>query len=264
MASPPVRTIDLNGDVGEGFGAWRIADDDALLGVVTAANIACGFHAGDPPTMRNACRSAVRQGVTIGAHVGYRDLAGFGRRYLDVDPAELVDEVLYQVGALDAIARAAGGRVAYVKPHGALYNAVITHAGQAAAVVEAVRQYEPALPVLGPPQARFLRIARERGLDTVTEGFADRGYRPDGSLLSRSEPGAVLTDPDEVARRSVRMAVAGEVVAADGTLVPVRPDSLCVHGDTPGASGLARAVRSALVAAGVTVAGFAGALLPRA
>lgn len=248
--------VDLNGDVGEGFGAWRIADDDALLGIVTAANVACGFHAGDPRGMRAVCRSAVRRGIAIGAHVGYRDLAGFGRRYLDVHPAELVDEVLYQMGALDAIAGAAGGKVSYVKPHGALYHAITTDAGQATAVVEAIRQYNPALPVLGLPDTQFLRIAAEAGLNTVTEAFADRAYRPDGGLLSRSEPGAVLSDPGEVARRSVRMVTDGEVIAADGTVVPIHPDSLCVHGDTPGAAELARAVRSALLAAGVTIRAF--------
>ncbi|GLY67811.1 UPF0271 protein [Amycolatopsis taiwanensis] len=227
-----------------------------MLGIVTAANVACGFHAGDPRTMRAVCRTAVRRGIAIGAHVGYRDLAGFGRRYLEVDPAELVDEVLYQIGALDAIAGAAGGRVAYVKPHGALYNAITTHTGQATAVVEAIRQYNPALPVLGLPDTQFLQLAREAGLNTVAEAFADRAYRPDGHLLPRSEPGAVITDPYEVARRSLRMVVAGEVTAADGSIVPIRPDSLCLHGDTPGAAELARAVRSALLAAGVEIRSF--------
>jgi UPF0271 protein len=257
MSRDETVTIDINCDVGEGFGAWRIADDDALLDLVTGANVACGFHAGDARTMRAVCAGAVRRGVSIGAHVGYRDLAGFGRRYLEMDPGELTDDVLYQLGALGAIACAAGGEVAYVKPHGALYNAITTHRPQARAVAEAVYQYDPTLPVLGPSHSTFVRISQEMELTTVVEAFADRAYASDGALLSRREPGSVLSDPAEVARRSVRMVVDGEVVAADGTVIPIRPGSLCVHGDTPGAVTLARAVRSALLAAGVTIRSFA-------
>ena len=248
--------LDLNCDVAEGFGPWRIADDDALLTVVTGANIACGFHAGDPSAMRRACLGAVRHGVAIGAHVGYRDLAGFGRRFLDVDPAELTDDVLYQLGALSAFAAAAGGRIGYVKPHGALYGAIGSDDGQAGAVVEAVRQFDPSLPVLGMPGTRWLALAADAGLPTVAEAFADRAYQPDGRLVPRRTPGAVLTDPAAVASRVLRLVTDGELEAADGTMLPMRARSVCVHGDTPGAVALARAARAALVGAGVAVRSF--------
>jgi UPF0271 protein len=251
-----VMTVDLNCDIGEGFGAWRMADDEALLDLVTAANVACGFHAGDPRTMREVCEGAVKRGVAIGAHVGYRDLAGFGRRFLDVEPGELTADLLYQLGALDAIAGAAGGEVRYVKPHGALYNAIATHDGHAAAVVEAVWQYDPQLPVLGQPGSRLFAHARDAGLVTVAEAFADRGYSPDGRLLPRHLPGAVLSDPQEVARRSVRMVTEGQVTAVDGSVVDLRAGSLCVHGDTPGAVELAGTIRSALRDAGVQLRSF--------
>ncbi|MCX9189942.1 LamB/YcsF family protein [Carbonactinospora thermoautotrophica] len=248
--------MDLNSDLGEGFGVWRLGDDEALLDVVTSANVACGFHAGDPTVMRRVCARAVERGVVIGAQVGYRDLAGFGRRFLDVDPAELVNDVLYQIAALDGFARVAGGRVQYVKPHGALYNATVRHAGQAAAVVEAVRLYDPSLPILGLPGSELLRQAAQAGIPTVAEAFADRAYTPAGELVSRREPGAVIHDAEVVAARCVRMATTGEVEAVDGTVVKIEPRSICVHGDTPGAVAMARAVRVALTAAGVEVAAF--------
>jgi UPF0271 protein len=248
--------IDLNADLGEGFGVWRLGDDEALLDVVTSANVACGFHAGDPVTMRRVCAGAVASGVAVGAQVSYRDLAGFGRRFLDVPPPELTADVLYQLAALDGIARTAGTRVRYVKPHGALYNAVVGHLEQARAVVDAVLAYDPSLPVLGLPGSAFLRLAAGAGLATVAEGFADRGYTPTGALVPRSEPGALVHDEALVAERVVRMAVEGTVVAVDGTLVDVPVSSICLHGDTPGAVRLARAVRSALGDAGVEVASF--------
>jgi 5-oxoprolinase (ATP-hydrolysing) subunit A len=251
--------IDLNADLGEGFGVWRLGDDDALLDVVTSANVACGFHAGDPSTMRRVCSRAVERGVAIGAQVSYRDLPGFGRRFIDVDPAELVDDVLYQIGALDAFARAAGTQVTYVKPHGALYNAIVTHEAQAGAVVDAVRRYSTDLAVLGLPGSAFLSIADRSGLRAVAEAFADRAYAPDGTLVPRRRPGAVLGDPAEIATRCVRLARAGEVTAADGSVLHVRPESICVHGDSPGAVAIARAVREALTAAGVQLTPFAAA-----
>jgi UPF0271 protein len=251
-----VTVVDLNVDIAEGFGVWRIADDDALLAAVSSANVACGFHAGDPGTMRRACVTAVEHGVAIGAQVSYRDLAGFGRRFIDVDPGELVDDLLYQMSALRGIAEVSGGRLAYVKPHGALYNAIATHEAQAAAVVSAVRQFDPALAVLGMPGSRWLALAEEAGLETVAEAFADRAYTPEGRLVPRREPGAVVSDPAEVAARAVRFATEGSVVAADGSVLPVRPRSLCVHSDTPGALELVRAVRAALGAAGVRVESF--------
>ena len=253
----PGRTVDLNADLGEGFGVWRLGDDDALLGLVTSANVACGFHAGDPSTMRRVCTGAVAAGVAIGAQVSYRDLAGFGRRFVDVAPAELADDVLYQLAALDGVARACGGRVAYVKPHGALYNATVHHEAQAAAVVAAVRDLDPALPVLGLPGSALLRAATGAGLRAVGEGFADRGYTPGGTLVPRGEPGDLVQDPATVAARAVRMARDGVVAAVDGTEVPVAVESVCVHGDTPGAVALAGAVRTALAGAGLGPAPFA-------
>ena len=249
--------IDLNADLGEGFGVWRLGDDDALLGIVTSANVACGFHAGDPATMRRVCARAAEAGVAVGAQVSYRDLAGFGRRFIDVAPDELADDVLYQLAALDGIARASGTRVSYVKPHGALYNAAVGHEGQARAVVDAVAAYGGGLPVLGLPGSALLRAAESAGLRAVREGFADRGYTSTGALVPRREAGALLHDAATVAQRAVRMAVDGEVVAVDGTHVRLDIESVCVHGDTPGAVDLARAVRTALEAAGLAPAPFA-------
>jgi 5-oxoprolinase (ATP-hydrolysing) subunit A len=251
-------SIDLNADLGEGFGVWRLGDDDALLDVVTSANVACGFHAGDPATMRRVCARAAARGVAVGAQVSYRDLAGFGRRFMDVAPAELTDDVLYQLAALDGIARVAGTRVSYVKPHGALYNAVVAHEAQARAVLDAVLAYDRRLPVLGLPGSALLREAEAAGMHPVAEGFADRGYTPEGTLVPRSQPGALLDDPERVAERAVRMARDGVVDAVDGTtlLMPVR--SVCLHGDTSGAVEMARAVRTGIEAAGVTLRPFAG------
>jgi UPF0271 protein len=250
-------TIDLNSDVGESFGAWTMGDDAAMLELVSSANVACGFHAGDASTARKVCRRAASAGVAVGAHVSYRDLAGFGRRFVDVDPVTLADEVLYQVGALQAIARAEGTSVSYVKPHGALYNAIVHHEAQARAVVDGVRAASPDLAVLGLPGSVFLRLAAERGLRAVNEGFADRAYLPDGTLLPRSGEGAVLHDPAAVAQRALRMATDHEVVAVDGSVIVLPVESLCVHGDTAGAVDLARAVRAALASESVVVHPFA-------
>jgi UPF0271 protein len=245
--------MDLNSDLGEGFGVWKLGDDAALLGVVTSANVACGFHAGDPRTMREVCSLAAAEGVAIGAQVSYRDLAGFGRRFIDVDPVELADDVLYQIGALSAFAAAAGTRVAYVKPHGALYNAIVHHAEQAAAVVAGVSAFGD-LPVLGLPGSEFLKAAATAGLRTVGEAFADRGYTPAGTLVPRREPGALLTETPDVVERAVRLATAKEIVAVDGTVLSASDvGSLCLHGDTPGAVHHAQAVRTALEEAGITL-----------
>ena len=251
--------MDLNSDLGEGFGTWQLGDDAAMLGIVTSANLACGFHAGDPRTLLATCERAVERGVVIGAQVGYRDLPGFGRRFIDYESADLVAELIYQIGALDGLARAAGDRVLYVKPHGALYNTIVHHEQQAAAVVDAVRRYDPDLPVLGLPGSVFLELAEEAGLRTVREAFADRGYRPDGTLVPRREPGALLHDPAEVAARMVRLATERTLVAVDGSVIKIEADSLCVHGDSPGAVAMARAVADGLAAAGVPVNAFAGA-----
>lgn len=250
--------IDLNADLGESFGSWTLGDDDAMLEVVTSANVACGFHAGDPSVLRHSCERAAERGVAVGAQVGYRDLAGFGRRFIDMVPAELTDDVLYQIGALEAFAKVAGTRVRYVKPHGALYNAIVHHEAQAAAVVEAVVSYDRTLPVLGLPGSAWLRLAEEAGLTTVGEAFADRAYTPEGTLVSRREPGAVLHDPAEIAERCIRIATKGEVVATDGSIVAAPAGSLCVHGDSPGAVEIARQVRAGLEQAGVPLTPFVG------
>jgi UPF0271 protein len=250
-----VNSIDLNADLGEGFGAWRLGDDDALLDVVTSANVACGFHAGDPSTMASVCRRAVQKGVAIGAQVGYRDLAGFGRRRIDYAHDELRDDIVYQIGALEAFCRIAGDRVRYVKPHGALYNTAAVDELQASAVVAAVVAYDPALPVLCQPGSVLAVRAAESGLTAIGEGFADRGYLPDGRLVPRSRPDALVHDPDEVVARVVQMAVDGTVTAIDGSTVECRVRSICLHGDTPGAVRLARAVRDGL-AGHLTVQAF--------
>ena len=233
-----------------------LGDDEALLDVVTSANVACGFHAGDAPTMRRVCEQAAARGVAVGAQVGYRDLAGFGRRRIEVDPAELTDEVLYQVGALDAFARAAGTRVAYVKPHGALYNTAVHDEAQARAVVQAVLDHGGSLPVLGLPGSALLSAAETAGLPAVPEGFADRGVHPRGHPRPPQRDDALVTDPAAVASARCAMAVDSQVVAVDGSVVAVAVASLCVHGDTPAAVALARGVRDALAAAGVDVAPF--------
>jgi UPF0271 protein len=232
--------LDLNSDLGEGYGRWALGDDAALLEVVTSANVACGFHAGDPATIDRTVRTAVEHGVAVGAQVSYPDLVGFGRREIEVAPADLTADVLYQLGALEAFARAAGSRVRYVKPHGALYNRIARDPVQAAAVAEAVRRYDPALPLLTLPGSAAEAAAAEAGLRAVAEGFADRAY-----------------DPEEVAARALRMATEGRVEAAGGGEVAVEVRSLCVHGDTPGAVELARAVRTALEGAGVALEPFA-------
>ncbi|MFE0346649.1 LamB/YcsF family protein [Streptomyces griseoluteus] len=249
--------VDLNADLGEGFGRWRLTDDEGLLSVVTSANVACGFHAGDAATMRRVCELAAARGVTIGAQVSYRDLAGFGRRAMDVPSVELAAEVAYQIGALEVFARAAGARVAYVKPHGALYNRVVRDEEQARAVVDGVLLAGTRLPVLGLPGSRLLEAAGKAGLRTVPEAFADRAYTDEGTLVPRDREGAVVSDPEAVVARSLDLARSGEVTALSGARVRVRARSLCLHGDTPGAVGLARRVRTRLASAGVPVEAFA-------
>jgi UPF0271 protein len=250
--------MDLNADMGEGFGSWSMGDDSALLDVVTSANVACGFHAGDPSIMRRVTAEAVERGVAIGAHVGYADKPGFGRRFLDIEPAALRDEVVYQIGALDAFARIAGDRVRYVKPHGALYNTIGHHVEQATAVVAAVAEYDKTLPVLGLPGSVWLRLAEEAGLTAVHEAFADRAYTPEGTLVSRREAGSVLHDADEIAARCTAMATGQPIRDSSGGSLLVDPTSICVHGDTPGAVDIARRVRGALEGAGVTLRPFTG------
>ena len=248
--------IDLNADLGEGFGVWRLGDDDAMLQVVTSANVACGFHAGDPAGLLRVCRTAAERGVRIGAQVSYRDLAGFGRRFIDVATEDLVADVVYQIGALQGVAAAAGSAVSYVKPHGALYNTIVTNREQAAAVATAVHLVDATLPVLGMAGSAFFDEAARLGLRTVAEAFADRAYRPDGQLLSRREPGAVLHDPVEIAQRVVTMVTSGRVTAIDGAQIAVSAESICVHGDSPGAVQSATSVLDQLKAAGTDIRAF--------
>lgn len=253
-----MRAVAVNSDVGEGFGVWGPDDEGELLDQVTAANVACGFHAGDPDILRRTCAASAARGVAIGAQVSYRDLAGFGRRFIDVPPKTLVNELLYQMGALEAFARLAGSRVSYVKAHGALYNAAARHPGHAAALVEAVTLYDRELPLLCQPRTEVWTRALAAGLRPLAEGFADRGYTDEGLLVPRSAPGALITDPTEAARRAVRMAEDGTVVAVSGRTVRIAPDdgdlaALCVHSDTPGALALATAVRTGLTERGIRV-----------
>ncbi len=229
-------SIDLNSDLGEGFGSWTAGDDRAVLDVVSSANIACGAHAGDPVIMLATCRAAADRGVAVGAHVAYRDLAGFGRRPVSVTPDELYADVVHQLGALTAAARVAGTAVTYVKPHGALYNTACADPVQAEAVVRAVADVDPTLAVLALPGSELLLAAARHGLRAVSEAFADRAYEPDGSLVPRSRPGAVLHDPEQVAARVLRMVTDGVATAVDGSEVRVAADSVCVHGDSPDAS----------------------------
>ena len=249
-------SVDLNADLAEGFGIWELGDDDAMLDIVTSANLACGFHAGNPVGLARTCRAAAARHVRIGAQVGYFDLAGFGRRRIEVAPAELTADVIYQIGALQALARAAGTTLAYVKPHGALYNTIATDRDQARAVAEAVHAADPELPVLGLAGSVFFTEARRLGLRTVAEAFADRAYRPDGHLLPRSDSGAVLRDPVHIAERVVDMVKSGTVTAVDGSVVNIGVESVCVHGDSPGAVEIAGAVRNRLVAEGIELAAF--------
>lgn len=248
--------IDLNADLGEGFGVWRLGDDEALLDVITSANVACGFHAGDPITMRRICAAAAERGVAIGAQVGYRDLAGFGRRRMDIAPDELSADVLYQLGALEACARSAGTRVRYVKPHGALYNTAADDPEQAAALVDAVVTFDRSLPLLALPDSAMTHAAQAAGLPFVAEAFADRAYLPNGRLVPRTEPGSVIDDPYDVVARAAAFALHQRVTAVDGSVLAAEPRSLCVHGDTPGAVYLAGEIRRTLVDAGVTLVPF--------
>jgi 5-oxoprolinase (ATP-hydrolysing) subunit A len=255
-----MRVVAIDADVAEGFGVWGTADEGPLLDEISAANVACGFHAGDPDILRRTCEACVTRGVAIGAQVSYRDLAGFGRRFLDVAPATLVNELVYQIGALDGLARVAGGRVSYVKAHGALYNATARHAGHAAALVEAVALVDRGLPLLCQPETEVWRCAVGAGLTPLAEVFADRGYTREGLLVPRSEPGALVTDPAAAAYRVVDAVTTGRVTSVDGVHVPLRADvaAVCVHSDTPGAVAIAAAVRAALGSAGIGIGVPAG------
>ncbi len=248
-------SVDLNADMGEGFGRYRL-DDGMLLGVVTSASIACGFHAGDPMVIREAVGAAARAGVVIGAHPGYPDLVGFGRREMGASPAEIEALVVYQIGALQGICAAAGTKLRYVKPHGALYNRAARDATAAAAIVNALRSVDPSLALLGLAGSVMITAAERAGITAVSEAFVDRGYQSDGTLVPRSERGAVLVDIAEMADRAFRMVQTGTVRAIDGRDIAVRAESLCTHGDGPEALAIVRAVRARLERAGVRIASF--------
>lgn len=241
-----MRTVDLNADLGESFGAWRMGDDTRLLEVVSSANVACGFHAGDPGTIRETVRAAVRHGVAVGAHPSLPDLQGFGRRRMDVTPGEVYDLVLYQIGAVTGFARAAGTRLHHVKAHGALYNMAATDRDLAVAIAAAVRDFDPDLVLYALAGSAMVDAAESVGLAVACEVFADRAYRRDGTLVPRSQEGALIADESRAVAQALDMVRDRRVLAVDGTWVPVRADSVCVHGDSPGAVALAVALREAL------------------
>ena len=248
--------MDINSDLGESFGAWRMGDDATMLGIVTSANVACGFHAGDPAGILETLRAAAQRGVAVGAHVAYPDLVGFGRRNMDPTSQELVADVIYQIGALQGLAAAAGTRVRYVKPHGALYNTIAQDERQANDVITALLAVDPGLTLMALAGSPLIGWARARGLRVVAEAFADRAYNDDGSLVSRRLPGAVLHDTDAIAERMLRLVQTGDVESITGRSVPVQADSICVHGDSPGAVEMARRIRARLEQAGVALRPF--------
>jgi UPF0271 protein len=250
-----MTTIDLNADLGETTDGIAVADDPAMIALVSSANVATGFHAGDPHHIAATVRAAAERGVTVGAHIGYLDPGNFGRAALDIDPARLADETLYQIGALDALARAHGTKVSYVKPHGALYNTIVHDAAQAGAVVDGVRAFGD-LPLMLLPGGVAVDLAEKKGLRVVKEAFADRNYTPEGTLVPRTDDDAVIRDPAAVAARVLQVATTGAVTAVDGTVLRVDAESVCVHGDSPGAVELTRAVVARLRAERVGIRGF--------
>jgi UPF0271 protein len=245
--------IDLNSDLGESFGRWSLGNDIELMRSITSANVACGFHAGDPRVMRETVRRATAAGVAVGAHPGFPDLVGFGRRNIAATPQEVEDFVIYQVGALAGIAHAEGVRLQHVKPHGALYNMAVRDRPLADAIARAVAGVDRTLILFGLPSTELLRAGEAAGLTVAAEGFADRVYEADGSLTPRDRPGAVIHDLDVVVRRAVRMALEGVVTSADGHDVSMQVDTICTHGDTPDSHELTRRIRDELERAGVTV-----------
>ncbi len=253
----PLR-IDINCDMGESFGPWRMGADEQVMPHITSANIACGAHAGDPSVMRRTVRLARAAGAGVGAHPGFADLQGFGRREMTVDPSELEDSLIAQIGALTAIATAEGTALQHVKAHGALYNMAARDRALADVIARAIRACAPSLILFGLPNSSMIDAGRAAGLRVAAEGFADRAYEPDGSLTPRSRPGAVIHDPEAVVARAVRMAGERVVLTAAGREVPLRVDTICVHGDTPGAHELTKRIREALQAAGATVAPIGG------
>ena len=245
--------VDINSDVGESFGAYSIGHDTGLMKSITSANIAAGFHAGDPSVLRATIRTAKAHGVAVGAHPGFPDMVGFGRRELNVTAREAEDLVLYQVAAVAGMASAEGMRIQHVKPHGALFNMAVRNAELAAAIARAVAAFDPMLLLFGLPGSEILKAGRSEGLRVAAEVIADRAYEPDGSLASRRKPGSVIHEADMVVERAVRMVKDHTVVAIDGSVVPLQADTICVHGDTPGSDDLAASIRAGLERAGITV-----------
>ncbi len=254
-----MTAIDLNSDLGESYGAWRMGDDETMLAIVSSANVACGFHAGDPAGIWKTVKAAAEKGVSIGAHVSYPDRVGFGRRDMDVTSGELIADVIYQIGALKGMAAAAGVTVGYVKPHGALYNRIAHDPKQGQAVIDAIKAIDPTLVLMGLANAPILKLAQESGLKTVAEAFADRAYTPDGQLVSRREQGSVLHDTQLIARRMLQLARQGTLEAIDGSTIKIDAQSICVHGDSPGAVAIAQEIRRAFEADGIIVRPFLSA-----
>ena len=252
--------MDLNSDLGESFGAWSMGDDAAMLDIVSSANVACGFHAGDAAGILSTLKAAKARGVVVGAHVAYRDLAGFGRRNMDVSSRDLVADVIYQIGALQGLAQAAGTTVKYVKPHGALYNTIAQDRRQATDVINAIKAIDSSLVLMALAGSPLIGWARDAGLSVVAEAFADRAYTPSGALVSRREAGAVLHDEALIAQRMLTLVREGVIEAVDGSMVRVEADSICVHGDSPGAVAIARKIRQRFESEGVQIASFAGAV----
>ncbi|PHM74490.1 LamB/YcsF family protein [Xenorhabdus kozodoii] len=251
-----IKTIDLNSDLGESFGQWRMGNDEEILGIVSSANVACGFHAGDPAGILRTLKSARKNNVAIGAHVSYPDLVGFGRRKMEIASHELTADVIYQIGALQGLAVTAGTKVSYVKPHGALYNTIANDEYQAVAVIEGILAIDPNLVLVGLAGSNILRLAQEKGLKTIAEAFADRAYTSQGELVSRRETGSVLHDAELVAQRMLQLVTEGGIESIDGKFTPIQADSICVHGDSPGAVAMAKQVKTVLQQAGMTIRSF--------
>lgn len=251
------KNIDLNSDLGESFGQWTMGDDAAILQIVSSANVACGFHAGSPAGILETLRAAKAQGVAVGAHVAYPDLVGFGRRNMDIANDELTADVIYQIGALQGLAQAVGTRVRYVKPHGALYNTIAHDKRQAEAVLDAILAFDSSLPLVVLAGSPLLAWAKQKGVTTVSEAFADRAYHADGSLVSRREPGAVLHDAGQVAARMLQLITEGGLESIEGVFTPIQADSICVHGDSAGALAMAQAIRNLFISQEIEVQAFA-------
>jgi len=252
-----MKKIDINSDLGESFGAWKMGDDAALLDIVSSANVACGFHAGDAAGILDTLKTAHERRVTVGAHVAYRDLAGFGRRDMDISNRDLKADVIYQIGALQALAHAAGTQVRYVKPHGALYNRIAHDPKQAAAVIEAIKLFDPQLALVALAGSPLTQWARDAGLRVIAEAFADRAYTAQGTLVARGQPGATLHDPALVAQRMLHFVQHGHIEANDGRHIMIEAQSICVHGDSAGAVQMARTIKNLLTDNNVEITAFA-------